>query len=164
MGETIIDIYKNPYDTYNLYTKSQIILKSGITVLVGCNGSGKTTLLMEIDEYCNKNNLNKIHWNNLRDGGSFANDKLGALGMMSELATNVMSSEGEQIYNNFGRLLSTVGRKITNMNIKEDNRLFLLIDALDSGLSIDNIVEIKEFFHDCLLKDCSNKKELICIL
>ena len=56
----------------------------------------------------------------------------------------VLSSEGENIYENFGDVLYNIGT--TASKLKRGQKLFVLCDAIDSGLSIDNILEVKDIF------------------
>lgn len=149
----------------------QIEIQSGLTVLVGCNGAGKTTLLHNIQSEIKKENVPCYFYNNLYDGGSnsvgdaFFNDDF-ALG-----ATLLCSSEGETISHNIGTLVSKMRNFIVNgevddkttriqkvfaqlcndnneeENIKLSNERWLLLDAIDSGLSVDNVVEVLDVFN-----------------
>ena len=55
-----------------------------------------------------------------------------------------LSSEGENIYENFGDVLYNIGA--TASKLERGQKLFILCDAVDSGLSIDNILEVKDIF------------------
>lgn len=146
-------IIKKYYDTWQLYNKNEITFKPGVSILVGCNGTGKTTLLntiknqMEKYRYINeeKEDIGFMYFDNLHDGGSNAVSRYGFMNDLQSLALSVQSSEGENITNNFGRLVAqNVGMDIRRHNYK---KYFILIDAVDSGLSIDGIVNIKDFFN-----------------
>ena len=50
-------ISKNYYTNCNLYDKSTIEVKDGLTIFVGCNGSGKSTLLRQIKDTLNDSNI-----------------------------------------------------------------------------------------------------------
>jgi hypothetical protein len=61
----------------------------------------------------------------------------------------MQSSEGENIDMNIGNFAQKVGEfQRKHPDAKE---LFIFLDAVDSGFSIDNIVELKKFF-SCILK------------
>ena len=160
-------IYKDPNECGNLYKNTKVTINEGLTVLVGCNGSGKTTLLLQILEDCRLNKIPFVHFNNLTDGGSSSSSYLGFIGDFEGMAYNLTSSEGEQIYTDFGRFSSKIAKAIRGdwkkkvfwkdeEEITPITDLVVLIDALDSGLSIDNAIEIKEFIKDIVFKDAEN--------
>lgn len=128
----------------NIFNKEIISFKPGITVLVGCNGYGKTTLLNIIENKLEKNKIKYMKYNNLTDGGYYAKDIALYNHDYELLSKLVISSEGENIYTNIGRFVKKIGEFITNT---DDDNIWILLDAIDSGLSIDNIIEIKEFFN-----------------
>lgn len=167
----LIKVWRDPYDSgFNTTNPKEIELNDGLTVLVGCNGAGKTTLLMNIQEHCKNNKIPCHFYNNLRDGG----DQMGAMiagvadlpcDSMSLAASMWTASEGEAIKLNIGRqstmykeFLSTGYFKNRNYRFSklfnedktdaevETNQRVLLFDATDSGLSIDNICDLKELF------------------
>lgn len=128
----------------NIFNKEIISFKPGVTVLVGCNGYGKSTLLNIIENKLEKNKIKFMKYNNLTDGEYFAKDNALYMRDLTLLANLVTSSEGENIYTNIGRFVKNLGEFITNT---DDDNIWILLDAIDSGLSIDNIIEIKEFFN-----------------
>lgn len=156
------EIPKHPYDNnVKVYLNSKVAINPGLTVLVGCNGSGKTTLLIYIKETLKALNIPYISYDNLMDGSYMAisthmlyND----IASVAELAT---SSEGEQIYFNLGNIASDIGRFIQNN--RDAAELFILLDAIDSGLSIDNILEIKEGLFKAILSDNPDKDVYILV-
>lgn len=136
-------IIKNYYEEdVQLYDKGTIEIKPGITCLVGCNGAGKTTLLHQIANTLEDENIPFFEYNNLEELklGSMK-QKLFVQGDPSYLATSIMSSEGENIILNLGILASKIGR-FANLH-KDDKEIWILLDAVDSGLSIDSIVSLK---------------------
>lgn len=145
-------LYKDPYDTdETLFTgKLSREIKPGLSILVGCNGSGKTTTLHSIRDAYGRNPAYKIfHWDGLRDK-SFSKQRSLDLQNYEVLASLTFSSEGEEINTNIGLLASAVGNFVRR---NTDKDVIVLLDGLDSGLSIDNIVEAKEFFKDLLIPD-----------
>lgn len=153
---------------YNLYKKKNIIIESGVTVLVGCNGIGKTTLLHQIRDRLKKDDIPYIEFDNLRDGGSKSVSEAGFYGNIEFMATAICSSEGENIVMNMGNLAARLGQfvkigedskkkkynqlahhlvEINGEDVEEKeipNERWILLDAVDSGLSVDNVVDIKQ--------------------
>ena len=136
-------------------------IRRGVTYLVGCNGSGKSTILGAIN--------NKYRWDedpNLvfieideRDGGNrtLMNKSL-YNGNMDLLSSMAVSSEGERIKIYLGTKISGLAKKLKdNPNVK----LVITIDSIDSGLSIDNIEEIKELIEDTIMKDAPKDTHII---
>lgn len=172
-----IELFRDYYDTgYNLYKKKTIEIKPGITILVGCNGIGKTTLLHQIKDKLKKENIPCILFDNLKDGGSNSISEAMCKGNIGFGATAMMSSEGENIVMNVGQLAARLGqfvkegedpkekgwnrivRSMSQLNGEEveepeiPNERWILLDAIDSGLSVDNIVDIKEQLFKTILK------------
>ena len=144
-------IPKDPYDWNTpIYSKSRITIKPGLTVLVGCNGSGKTTLLSLIRKHMRHDNIPLFEYNNLHEGGKIAMDwALQISGDMKILAALATSSEGEQIYINFGEMCEKLGGFMRKHSGAKER--WILFDAIDSGLSIDNICELKGFLKDLVI-------------
>jgi len=158
-------------DYYNedepLYKKKDISLKSGVTVLVGCNGIGKTTMLHQIEAKLKEKKIPCIYYDNLHEGGSSSISEAMFYGDSVFGATAMCSSEGENIVMNMGKLASKLGHFIktgesrkrskleqsmrTAYGVKEEapeepiKERWILLDAIDSGLSVDNIVDLKEY-------------------
>ena len=121
-----------------IFEKSYVNLKPGLTVLVGCNGAGKSTLLHQIESKCKQNGTLVITYDNCRDGGGYAVSKAGFFGDFDFLARQIQSSEGENISNNLARFANKIGTTIKK-NPKA-NKITVLMDAIDSGMSVDNII------------------------
>lgn len=148
-------IDKCPYDEGDqLYTNSDITLSPGITVLVGCNGSGKSTLLHSIEDIVKNQGLPIISYNNLSDGGSTSISESIMLNDIAMAASLMISSEGEQIATNMARFSSEVG--IFLRKHKSQKEAYILIDAVDSGLSIDNISDLKQYLFHTIIDDIAN--------
>lgn len=158
-----VKIWKDPHEAGFDTTKADYIeLKEGITILVGCNGAGKTTLLNNIRSEV-KEPL--YHYNNLSEGNSSALSKAFFESNVTLGATLFSSSEGESIIINLGQealkfkeFLKT-GKVRKDMaddlftkifDVEEDevksNKRFFLFDAIDSGLSIDMVDQIRSLF------------------
>ena len=161
---------------FNLYKKKTITIKPGVTVLVGCNGIGKSTLLRQIKDNLKKENVPYITFDNLKDGGGHAVSEASFYGNFGFMATAMCSSEGENIVMNMGNLAARLRefvdkgedpkekmhiklaksiREINGEEIDEPEipkERWILLDAVDSGLSVDNIVDIKEQLFKTILE------------
>ena len=161
---------------FNLYKKKTITIKPGVTVLVGCNGIGKTTLLRQIRDSLKKDNIPYVSFDNLKDGGGHARERAGFYGDFSFLATSICSSEGENIVMNMGNLAARLGKFVRDGEDPKEKKFsklartiaqiegeeieeveipkerWILLDAVDSGLSVDNIVDIKEQLFKTILE------------
>ena len=160
-------------ETRQIYKKGTIDIQPGITVLIGCNGSGKTTILNEIKESANK--IPTYFYNNLtddcRDRAFFSQD----FDLVSQL---FCSSEGECItikllnkVEEIAYLLKNGKKKksaleeafssIINESDKPKEEIvkdrILLFDAVDSGLSIDQVRDLKNYFFKQLLDVYDNE-------
>lgn len=173
-----IQLIKDYYNQgFNLYKKKTIEINSGVTVLVGCNGIGKTTLLHQIRDNLKKDNIPYVMFDNLHAGGSNSISEAGFLGNFRFMATAMQSSEGENIVMNMGNLAARLGKfvkdgedpkekKYTKLarsiaaldgeelpnELEIPNERWILLDAVDSGLSVDNIVDIKEQLFKTILE------------
>lgn len=190
-----IKTWRNPYDEgFSTCRRKEVEFKPGLTVLVGCNGSGKSTMLENIKEELHKEKIPMSFYNNEHDGGSNSIGESVFLGDINFAATAWTSSEGENITLNLSKIASKwrnfiltgevndVSTKfaksfreacdIDNKKITSKKR-FILLDAMDSGYSIDNVIEMKSLF-DLVLEDSekmgmetyiivsSNEYELAC--
>ena len=157
----------------NLYKKKTVTIDPGVTVLVGCNGIGKTTFLRQLRSKLKKSNIPYIEYDNLHNGGSYSVSEAGFNEDFAFLATAIQSSEGENIIMNIEKLASELGDFVKTGKVKEKNpfaKIFktindsetekkvfisarwILLDAVDSGLSVDNIVDIKEYLFKTILE------------
>ena len=146
-------IRKDPYDDRKIYNKTIFKINPGVTILVGCNGSGKTTLLRYIEDQIKALNrkiedkslrIPVFKYNNYTQGGNFALQRALDTNNMDLLAASAFASEGERILTNFGQTIKGLGSFVTKH--KDTKEMWILFDAVESGLSIDNIREIKGFF------------------
>ena len=175
-------------ENYDLYKKKTITIKEGLTVLVGCNGIGKTTLLRQIKDQLKKENIPVLSFDNLSEGGSRAVSSAGFYGDFGFMAAAMSSSEGENIVMNIGKLASNLRAFIKSGEVKGNsdalakafakaihgdaiekeqeipNERWLLLDAIDSGLSVDNVVDIKEYLFKTIFKDAGDTKVYIIVV
>lgn len=173
-----IKLWKDPYDCgIKLFKKKSIEIRSGITILVGCNGIGKSTLLNNIEEELRKEKIPCALFNNLQEGGSKSYSEKLFIGDFGSIAERMTSSEGENIIINMYEFLGKVFNFIKKGEYKRVNNPFdkifkksneekeisevknerwILLDAIDSGLSIDNIIYIKEVFKTLISHEKDN--------
>lgn len=190
-----IKTWRNPYDEgFSTCRRKEVEFKPGLTVLVGCNGSGKSTMLKNIKEELHKKKIPMFFYNNEHDGGSNSIGESIFSGNVSFAATAWTSSEGENIFLNLSKIASKwrdfiLTGKVNDLSTKfaksfreaceiDDKKItskkrFILLDAMDSGYSIDNVIEMKKLF-DLVLEDSekmgmetyiiisSNEYELAC--
>lgn len=149
-------IIQDWYDSgEKIYNKSSVEIKDGLTVLCGCNGCGKTTLLHQIKNALAKENIPFLHFDNLLEGGNNSVSASLWRGEMGFVAQAVCSSEGENINMNIGKFAQKMGSFVReNQNAKE---IFFLMDAIDSGLSIDNVIDIKKQLFNLVIEDCKSE-------
>lgn len=144
-------LHEDPYDAEIMFIEPlEREIEPGLTVLVGCNGSGKTTILNNIkSKYLKESDCKVFHWDGLVDK-KFNKDRSLDAQRFDILATLAFSSEGEEINTNIGILAQRIGSFVKK---SEDKDIVILLDGLDSGLSIDNIVDTKDFFKSLLIPD-----------
>lgn len=149
-----IKIISNYYDEEDrLYDYDSLNLEPGLTILTGCNGSGKTTLLTQISEYCKKKSIPFLRYDNQKEGDATAMSAALLSDDINGLALDAMSSEGERIINNVGRCATKMGKLVVSSIKKGEKQIFMLLDGIDSGLSIDGIIDIKENLFNFIVKD-----------
>ena len=168
-----------------MYKKKTITLEEGVTVLVGCNGIGKTTMLHQLKEQLTKKKIPVLSFDNLHEGGSKSLSSAAFNGDWSFAATAMASSEGENIVMNVGQLARILRHFIETGEVeKQSERLhrafaravwgdkaepveskerWLLLDAIDSGLSVDNVVDIKEQLFKTILEFNGDKEVYIIV-
>ena len=159
-------VIRDYYDTGELlYTRSKLYLDSGITVLVGCNGAGKSTLIHQLKDQLAHDKIFTKSFDNLMDGGYNARESAGYRGDLTFLATSMSSSEGENILMNVGRFSSGIAglvQRIRTNSLKDYEKsfkrdcIFIFLDATDSGMSINTVVEIKNFLKELVIPDCES--------
>lgn len=171
-------IETKPYDDVRIFNRKNIEIQPGITVLVGCNGAGKSTLIHATQEQLRKNNIEYLSYDNLHDGGDRSISGAMFYDDIGLAASMMCSSEGETITLNIMNLVENIvyylkhGKtKRTRLDImmesiedadskkKEETvsqERWIFFDAVDSGLSIDNILDFKEFVLNPIIKNNSD--------
>lgn len=176
-----IKIWKDPYDCKLRLCKAKTVsFKPGLTVLVGCNGAGKTTILLNIKEELRSKNVPIIKFDNLHDGAKSVLSSAAAKGDFETVGQLYRASEGEGINfaintfqkNKLEHFILTGKQRIEGLSrlfcdeevLAEEEtpsvctERWILMDATDSGLSIDNICDLKEMIRNIV--DVSSKKDI----
>lgn len=146
-------------DWFDIHEGFDLELTPGYTPLVGPNGAGKTTLLRQLDNKFERHTDFKVFkYNNYSEGGKQAMQKQLAYSCssMNYLAILATSSEGEQIAMNFGQECKKLGQAVAECKTEGKN-LLVLLDAIDSGASIDRLKDYINLF-DMIANDCENSK------
>lgn len=170
-----IKTWRDPYDSgFSTTRLKNITINSGVTIFVGCNGAGKTTLLNNIADVLRKDKIPYLKFNNLTDGGTKSISEMIHLNNAIAAANMWTSSEGENITNNLCMILAKTKsfletgeyddrkNRFAKLFHSEDpepitsNERWLLFDAIDSGYSIDNVLDLKYAFEQIL----ENAKEM----
>ena len=138
----------------DIYKKKNITINTGLTVLVGCNGMGKSTLIHQLQDQLNNKNIPTISFNNLTEGHAHARSEASFRRDWGFLSTSLQSSEGENIIMNLGKLASKIGAFVNkNRNASE---IWIFLDAIDSGLSVDIVVVVKKYLFKTIFDDNPN--------
>lgn len=148
------------YEDEKLFSRLNIEIKDGITILVGCNGTGKTTALKQIEAQLSHDNIPFVSHSNLENGAKQMRDRAIHVGNYDFVAQVFCSSEGENIVNAMSQIAMQIGQKCRNNTADE---FWVLLDAVDSGLSIDNIIDLKEFLRNTVIAENSEKTVYILI-
>lgn len=147
-------------DVFGIHPGYMLELKPGYTPLVGPNGAGKTTLLHQLRDYAKEHGYLVFEYSNLADGGNVARQSYMFSGEAALLAASTFSSEGEQVALNFGQAFRKLGAAVRDAK-EQKKPLFVLLDALDSGASIDRTRELREFF-DLVCQDAGETAYIVC--
>lgn len=146
----------DPLDSgYNVFSKRKFAIETGVTVLIGCNGSGKSTMLKVIKSELEEIGIPFIYYDNYKNGGSHARNDAFFRNDFSFVGASMCSSEGENINMNINIIAGKISDAIFNI-YRDSSEIWILLDAVDSGLSIDNIIELKEFF-DAIINTAPDK-------
>lgn len=157
-----IKITQFPYDRHNpVFNKNNVKLLPEITVLVGPNGAGKTTFMNQILEGEKAGNYAVFNYSNYRQGGSTGTQAFLQQGNLEALANSVFCSEGEQLFAIWAYNLDKLGQFM--LKHKKTKDVIILLDACDSGLDIDGMIRIKDFFRNFPIKERKNLNTYVII-
>ena len=141
-------------ENFKIYEKSSVEIKDGATILIGCNGSGKSTLINQMKQTLKEFEeiAYVITYDELHEGRSNAMSKFGFYEDFDRLSRNFVSSEGENVSNNFGDFLGTVFKRIEKAAICDKKEFWIFLDGIDSGVSIDMVAQQADLF-DLICED-----------
>lgn len=161
-------VYKDPIEEGQyIYKKSKFWLKPGVTCLIGCNGSGKTTLFNSIYDIMQTNasksdndktklsDVKYLRLNNYNHGPKELMQEAMFIGDMSTVISQAQSSEGEQIVGWLCKYASSLGTNVRSL--EKGSHLIVSFDAIDSGLSYDNIVDVRNHLFSPMLDDAKKR-------
>lgn len=132
-------------DWYGLHRGFTLNLRPGCTAVVGPNGAGKTTLLNQVEEKARAKSYRTFRYANLSDGGDAAMQLRLFRGDISGLARSACSSEGQNVALNIGDAAQSISGLVRET--KADGKpLFVFLDGVDSGLSIDLLLDVENLF------------------
>lgn len=174
-----IKTWRDPYDVgFSPTRPKEIELEEGLTVLVGCNGAGKSTLLRNIRDFAMDEEIPYFYHDNERDGNRGDYMQMALMSSnISGLIDAFSASEGESISIQVGNIAVQLheflisgetnhtrkSRKLAKIfgDNSEDytpttNKRIILLDAIDSGYSIDNVIELKEGLFKLVLEDAKS--------
>ena len=139
-----------------LFKRAHIDVMPGLSVLVGANGSGKTTLLNHIKHTVSHFSDAEVYsYNDRSDGGHTMADRMGFMGDLSFVANYLTSSEGENIILGLHTQGSRIMRTLEKAIEGGKSEVWLCYDSIDSGLSIDNVLDLKEFLFAPFIEKCN---------
>ena len=124
-----------------LYHNETLELKPGITILVGRNGAGKTSLIRYLEYESKKGEFNFRSFDNYSDGGQNAIQRVLEYGKVEDFFEQATGSEGMRIFTNFGKFIEDFGCFMRNYD--RSKPLIVCLDAVDSGLDIEGLEQVK---------------------
>lgn len=104
-----------------------------------------------LKDKCHTEKIPLFYYDNYSEGGAAAKSKYLLYEDMTALGTAFSSSEGQQIYMNFSYMMGSLGQFIQKH--KDKKQIVLAFDAIDSGLDLANIADIKEFLENTVVPD-----------
>lgn len=150
-------------DWYNLHKGFQLTLEPGYTALVGPNGAGKTTILSQLCEFAEKEGIRFWEYSNLRDGGHVAANQYMFSGNIEGFAASTTYSEGEYLAYNFANQVKAMAQAVKQAGSAKQP-ILVLLDAIDSGASIDRARELMGFLNNVCETEFKNGVELYIVM
>lgn len=162
-------IWSNPKYTNLESIPVKYTFNPGVTMLIGPNGSGKTTTLHQLNSIFNHMDFGVQKWNNIEQNNKvsplyncfhyenkyeerFTKDSwLNGEGSIRDLAESFGNSEGQDILNFLNKKVPKIGSTVTKSKKANYKGIFILIDGLDSGLSLDIINYLRTSLLDFII-------------
>ena len=169
----VIELDRDPYDDKRkFYAKRKATFVPGITTLIGCNGIGKTTLLNMIKDQLKEKGVPMFLFDNMsKDGGGHA-----GANMLSRVCSGVAKEEEDSVELAATLWCSSEGECIKDALIRFANKVlrefkrydgfgeyWVLFDAIDSGLSLDVIEDVKQYLFRALLEKLPGESDVYII-
>lgn len=160
-----LKLHSNPKYTNNESIPISYTFKPGVTALIGSNGSGKSTVLRQIHSLFHSGSWSKISYNdNIRGLYSsyyYNNEheqKYRKQSWLEEfndgtqrLARTFENSEGQNMWDFLYYQMQDIGKAVNVAKNTGKKGIFLLFDAMDSGLSLDKLYELKSQVFDFII-------------
>ena len=156
MAPIEVTVNTAPYKEFKLYQRKNFKIYPGLNSLVGCNGSGKTTFLdMYLIPQLRKQHIEYYKYNDRRQGGSALMEAmLNCYDDLDGLMQMYMSSEGERIVCGIVKVIQALPHFLKENRNKS---AVLLLDSIDSGMSVDEIIEIREVLLNTIIPDAKER-------
>lgn len=168
----VTGLEKCPYEKGDiLFLKGSVEIPEGLTVITGCNGSGKSTLLYDIEKrYKGNDDWYIVSYREKEDGRGNSMSSYIFSGDYQAVASVFSASEGEAVFRNYAKKVyqeiaafrdtKIVSRNPENIGLlrykyirmDKAKNLLVILDGIDSGVSLDMTIDIKNFLHT-ILKD-----------
>lgn len=167
----VTGLEKCPYEKGDiLFLKGLVEIPEGLTVITGCNGSGKSTLLYDIERRYKDDDWYIVSYREKEDGRGNSMSSYIFSEDYQAVASVFSASEGEAVFRNYAKkvyqeIAAFRDTKIASRNpenigllrykyIRMDKakNLLVILDGIDSGVSLDMTIDIKNFIHT-ILKD-----------
>lgn len=166
----VTDLERCPYEKGDiLFLKGSVEIPEGLTVITGCNGSGKSTLLYDIEEkFKDNDDWYIISYREKEDGRGNSMSSYLFTGDYRSIASVFSASEGEAVFRNYANkvyheIATFRDTKIISRHPEENallrykyirmdkaKNLLVILDGIDSGVSLDMTIDIKNFLHTIL--------------
>lgn len=161
-----LKIWSNPRYTNNESVPVSVNFQSGVTMLIGSNGTGKTTLMNQINSIFNKGSWEKIddnnnieseyscyYYNNVTEEKFRKQSWVDDGNLVHRIASTFENSEGQDIWDFLYYKLPEMGSAVRTSKEQNKKGIFILLDGLDSGLSLDKLYKLKEQLLDFIIDE-----------
>lgn len=154
------NIGRNLYkDQYALFTPNEI------NTLIGCNSSGKSTMLRKIEEILYTNGFPYILYDNIDNSFKWLHERIHESIHYRNLSEGEVIAKASSKYINVltDIIVGTIIRDKKFRKYRDLDNIFLLLDSIDTGYSIDNILNLTGILNGLICLAKKNKKRLYII-